>query len=128
MAIDPAKCPHPYKKRETPILWHTRCKRCADLTPPERQFEYRHGPATTFRQGDRIRVKGTQLMSAYTAKFWWAEETKLGVRYFVGELQTYKDGTGRHVEGIAAHRMADPELVRTAPGVRDRKAREAMSE
>ena len=50
----------------------------------------------------------------------------IGLMYFVAELQTYregKDGKGR--QGIAAWRWADPANVRHAPGLRDRRAREA---
>lgn len=125
----PENCEHPATKLATsPSFGHTLCTRCdTDLTESNRRFEYRAGERTTFKQGDRVHVKGTQLMPAYKGTFQWAVVDADGVAqvYCVCEKQVYKpEGSKVSVEGTAAVRWPDPELVRHDNGLRQRRQRE----
>lgn len=117
-------CTHPFKRLERVSYGRYRCTRCdSDLTPTGRLFEVKHSERVTLACGDRIAVSREHSSGAFQGVFLWAEDFPSGRAYHVAELQRWTH-EGKLREDWAAHRFVDPEHVRQAPGVRDRKARE----
>jgi hypothetical protein len=126
VAVDPATCPHPFKKWETVRFGLVTCKRCGGIVQGEgRSFEWRHSERVTLKQGDRVHVRAAGSQHAFKGTFQWAEPDGDGVVYTVCEKQLYKlEAKGPWFEGTQAVRTVAAERVRQDDGVRARRKRE----